>query len=47
MIISRNNRFSMGRYRSLLIAAAIFCGASAARAEDASIVPVPGYDMLE
>lgn len=36
-----------GRYRSLLIAAAIFCGAFAARAEDASIVPVPGYDILE
>ena len=47
MIISRNNRFSMGRYRSLLIAAAIFCGASAARAEDASIVPVTGYEILE
>ena len=30
MIISRNNRFSMGRYRSLLIAAVVLCGASAA-----------------
>ena len=32
MIISRNNGFSMGRYRSLLIAAAVLCGAFAASA---------------
>ena len=37
MIISRNNRFSMGRYRSFLIAAAIFCGAFAAQAEPGAI----------
>ena len=32
MIISRNNGFSMGRYRSLLIAAAVLCGTFAASA---------------
>ena len=32
MIISRNNGFSMGRYRSLLIAAAVLCGAFVASA---------------
>jgi len=40
MIISRNNRFSMGRYRSLLIAAAIFCGAFAAQAADPGAIEV-------
>ena len=39
MITLRNNRFSWGvsRYRSLLIAAAIFCGAFAAQAEPGAI----------
>lgn len=32
MIISRNNGFSMGRYRSLLIAAAVLCGTFTASA---------------
>ena len=32
MILSRNNGFSMGRYRSLLIAAAVLCGTFAASA---------------
>ena len=40
MIISRNNRFSMGRYRSLLIAAAILCGAFAAQAADPGAIEV-------
>ena len=47
MITSRNNRFSMGNYRSLLIAAAIFCGAFAAWAASPVVTPVPGYDILE
>ena len=33
MIISRNNRFSMGRYRSLLIAAAVALSAASAFAD--------------
>ena len=44
MMTSRNNRFSMGRYRSLLIAAAIFCGAFAAQA--AGSLP-SGYTEVE
>ena len=37
MMISRNNGFSMGRYRSLLIAAAVLCGAFAASAFPADV----------
>ena len=43
---SRNNKFSMGgRYRSLLIAAAIFCGAFAARAASTNEFAV--IDIME
>jgi len=48
MITAQNNRFSMGgggRYRSLLIAAAIFCGAFAARAASTNEFAV--IDIME
>ena len=42
---SRNNKFSMGgRYRSLLIAAAVLCGASAALADGDAFTPI---DIME
>jgi hypothetical protein len=47
VITSRNKKFFKGGFSGLMIAAAVLCGAFAARAEDASIVPVPGYDILE
>ena len=47
MMTSRNDRFLKGGFSGLLIAAAVLCGASAAQAEDASIVPVTGYEILE
>ena len=47
MIISRNNRFSMGggNYRIFLIAAAIFCGAFAARAADPGAIEVVASNL--
>ena len=47
MIISRNDRYFKGGFSGLMIAAAIFCGAFAARADGQVVTPVPGYDILE